>query len=126
MMEKSEIIKIAEDILEEKPSPHSECYNMCEELQTRLPFPSTILRTEFGEERVTHYVLSVDSKRIIGIENDAGHIYIDPSITQFNENNYQNGSVKVNLGNKEFIEKSIGGKIGFFPPDSEERQVWYH
>lgn len=125
MISRDRIIKNAEELLREAPSPYARCYEMCEELEKRLSVPGTILKKSFGEERITHYVLAVDNKHIQEVEEE-GVTYIDPTITQFNETNYNSGDVKVNLGTERFIEKSIGGKVGFFPPSSEERKVWYH
>jgi hypothetical protein len=105
MITKEDIRELSLYILDNYNSPYSNCYDVCEDLRDFLSdrdIPSTVVRKEFGEARVTHYVLSINNKYISDIDGN-GDTYIDPTITQFNSYNYNNGKVKVDLGPEDFI-----------------------
>lgn len=83
--------------------------------------PGTVTERAIGDKHVTHWVILYDSAEICNIEADTGQTIIDPTIQQFSLGNYFSGVVEVGLDKLENLPE-----IGIYPPDSEEREVWYH
>ncbi len=91
------------------------------DLCKRGDIPAEVHERAVGEKRVTHFVVMLASSEISDIDTDNGTTYIDPTIDQFSLENWQDGTVTVGLGrNKDLPE------VGIYPPNCEERKVWYH
>jgi len=109
---------------ERKGTPAHNCEPISKalaDLCQRVGVPAEAHKRALGEQRITHYVVMVSASEITDISNDDGTVYIDPTIDQFTLENWWNGTTEVGLGRHEDLPE-----VGIYPPDTEERDVWYH
>lgn len=91
------------------------------ELCQRADIPAEARERALGEEHITHYVVMIPASEISDIGHDDGTVYVDPTIDQFSLKNWRNGTTEIGLGRREDLPE-----VGIYPPDAEERDVWYH
>jgi len=91
------------------------------ELCRRVGVPAEVCERTLGEQRIAHYVVMISANEITDISSGNGAVYVDPTIDQFTLENWRSGTTEIGLGKREDLPE-----VGIYPPDAEERDVWYH
>jgi len=87
----------------------------------QVGIPAESCERALGDQRITHYVVMIPATEIADVSSNDGTVYVDATIDQFTLENWQNGITEIGLGQREDLPA-----VGIYPPDAEERNVWYH
>jgi hypothetical protein len=74
-----------------------------------------------GEARETHFCLSVPCSAVEEYEDLDGNLLVDATLDQFSLEAWRAGETDVGLEPADWLTG-----VNIYPPDAEERLVWYH
>lgn len=123
-MTKNHLTSIAYQVQEQYDQFYEQCFNMSNDLSKHyedMGLTAEVREVAMGEARETHFVVSIPSEQILDVDTNEGQTYIDPTIQQFCLSNWKDGLTEVGLEPVSELPE-----VGIFPPNTEERKVWYY
>lgn len=123
-VEKSQLINISKDVQNNYNKYYENCFEISNKISNKyknIGINSTTLEVAIGEAREVHFIVSVPSKQIKDVNTNKGNTYIDATIRQYSLKNWKSGKTEVCLGRVSRLPE-----IAIFPPEREERKVWYY